>query len=92
LTDADHRYLFVILGAAIIAITRLQRLSTLALVVLVSGAAWVLFMSLINAFVQSLAPDWVRTRVLAVFTLVNMGSFALGSAAWGGVASIEVFH
>ncbi len=76
----------VILGAAIVAITRLHRLSTLAIVILVSGAAWVLFISLINALVQNLAPDWVRARVLAIFTLVYMGSFALGSAAWGGVA------
>ena len=76
----------VILGTAIVTITRLHRLSTLALVVLVGGAAWVLFISLINALVQNLAPDWVRARVLAIFTLVYMGSFALGSAAWGGVA------
>src|SRR5262249_44248412 len=76
----------VVLGAAILAITRLHRLSTLALVIFVSGAAWVLFISLINALVQNLAPDWVRARVLAIFTLVYMGSFALGSAAWGGVA------
>jgi MFS family permease len=76
----------VILGAAIVTITRLHRLSTLALVILVSGAAWVLFISLINALVQNFAPDWVRARVLAIFTLVYMGSFALGSAAWGGVA------
>jgi MFS family permease len=76
----------VILGAAILAITRLHRLSTLALVIFVSGAAWVLFISLINAMVQNLAPDWVRARVLAIFTLIYMGSFALGSAAWGGVA------
>ena len=76
----------VILGIATVMVTRLHRLSTLALVVLVSGAAWVLFVSLINALVQNLAPDWVRARVLAIFTLVYMGSFALGSAAWGGVA------
>src|SRR5207237_2934432 len=38
------------------------------------------------ALVQNLAPDWVRARVLAIFTLVYMGSFALGSAAWGGIA------
>jgi len=76
----------VILGSAIVTITWLHRLSTLALVILVSGAAWVLFISLINALVQNLAPDWVRARVLAIFTLVYMGSFALGSAAWGGVA------
>jgi MFS family permease len=76
----------VVLGAAIVTLTRLHRLSTLALVILVSGAAWVLFISLINALVQNLAPEWVRARVLAIFTLVYMGSFALGSAAWGGVA------
>ena len=76
----------VILGAAILAITRLHQLSTLAVVILVNGAAWVLFISLINALVQNLAPEWVRARVLAIFTLVYMGSFALGSAAWGGVA------
>ena len=76
----------VLLGGAIVAITRLHQLSTLAVVILVSGAAWVLFISLINALVQNLAPDWVRARVLAIFTLVYMGSFALGSAAWGGVA------
>ena len=76
----------VILGAAILGITQLHRLSTLAIVILVSGAAWVLFISLINALVQNLAPDWVRARVLAVFTLVYMGSFAVGSAVWGGVA------
>jgi MFS family permease len=76
----------VFLGTAIVAIAGLHRLSTLALVIFVSGAAWVLFISLINAVVQNLAPDWVRARVLAIFTLVYMGSFALGSAFWGGVA------
>ncbi|HTT19727.1 MAG TPA: MFS transporter [Candidatus Sulfotelmatobacter sp.] len=76
----------VILGTGIMAITLLHRLSTLALDIFVTGAAWVLFISLINALVQNLAPDWVRARVLAIFTLVYMGSFALGSAVWGGVA------
>ena len=76
----------VILGTGIVAIPLLHRLSTLALDIFVTGAAWVLFISLINALVQNLAPDWIRARVLAIFTLVYMGSFALGSAAWGGVA------
>ena len=75
-----------IVGAGIIAIARLHSLSALAPVILVSGAAWVLFISLINALVQNLAPDWVQARVLAIFSLVYKGSFALGSAVWGGVA------
>jgi hypothetical protein len=53
---------------------------------LIGGAAWVLFISLINALVQGLAPDWVRARVLAIFILVYQGGFALGSAAWGALA------
>ncbi len=76
----------VILGLVIVTISDLHRLSTLAPVMLVGGAAWVTFISLISALVQNLAPDWVRARVLAIFILVYQGSFALGSAAWGGVA------
>jgi MFS family permease len=76
----------VILGLVIVAISGLHRLSTLAPVMLVGGAAWVTFISLISALVQNLAPDWVRARVLAIFILVYQGSYALGSAAWGVVA------
>jgi hypothetical protein len=76
----------VVLGTVIVTMPRLHSLSALVPVLLASGAAWVLFISLINALVQNLAPDWVRARVLAIFTLVYMGSFALGSAAWGGLA------
>ncbi|MGC2401976.1 MAG: MFS transporter [Acidobacteriaceae bacterium] len=76
----------VILGLVIVMIGSLHRLSTLAAVMLVGGAAWVTFISLINALVQNLAPEWVRARVLAIFILVYQGSFALGSATWGAVA------
>jgi MFS family permease len=79
----------VILGTAIAMISGFHRLSTLAPVMLIGGAAWVLFVSLINTLVQKLAPEWVRARVLAVFILVFQGSFALGSAVWGAVAQRE---
>jgi len=75
-----------ILGLVIILMAGLHQLNTLAPVMLVGGAAWVVFISLINALLQNLAPDWVRARVLAIFILVYQGSFALGSAVWGGVA------
>jgi predicted MFS family arabinose efflux permease len=76
----------VSLGLVILAMSGLHRLSTLAAVMLVGGAAWVIFISLINALVQNLAPDWVRARVLAFFILVYQGSYALGTAVWGAVA------
>lgn len=76
----------VSLGLVILAMSGLHRLSTLAAVMVVGGAAWVIFISLINALVQNLAPDWVRARVLAIFILVYQGSYALGTAGWGAVA------
>jgi MFS family permease len=74
------------LGIAIVMMSGFHRLNTLAPVMLIAGAAWVLFVSLINTLVQNLAPEWVRARVLAVFILVFQGSFALGTAVWGAVA------
>ena len=76
----------VSLGLVIVAMSALHRLSALAAIMLMGGAAWVIFISLINALVQNLAPDWVRARVLAIFILVYQGSYALGTAVWGAVA------
>jgi MFS family permease len=76
----------VLLGVVMVALAGLHRLSTLSAVMLIGGAAWVIFISLINALVQNLAPDWVRARVLAIFILVYQGSFALGTVVWGAIA------
>jgi Transmembrane secretion effector len=53
---------------------------------LIGGAAWVIFISLINALVQNLVPDCVRARVLAIFILVYQGSYAFGTVVWGAFA------
>ncbi len=74
-----------ILGATIVAIGSLHVMGALGVAMLVGGGAWISFISLISALVQSLAPDWVRARVLAVFMLVFQGSMAAGSAVWGAV-------
>jgi MFS family permease len=76
----------VTLGLVIVAMSQFHSLLTLAPVLLLGGASWVNFISVISALIQNLAPDWVRARVLAIFILVYQGSFALGSAAWGAVA------
>jgi len=76
----------VILGVTTIAAGALHELPLLSVVMLVGGAAWIIFISLVSALVQKLAPDWVRARVLAVFLLVFQGGMAAGSALWGAVA------
>src|SRR5579862_6280466 len=65
----------------------LHAMVALAATMLVAGAAWIVFISLISALVQSLAPDWVRARVLAIFMLVFQGGLAAGSALSGVVAA-----
>ena len=75
-----------IVGAVIVTTSALHRLSTLGPVMLIGGAAWIIFVSLVSALVQNLAPDWVRARVLAIYLLVLQGSVALGSAVWGAIA------
>ena len=55
-----------ILGVMTVAAAFLHTMVTLTLAMLVAGAAWIVFISLMTALMQTLAPDWVRARVLAV--------------------------
>jgi len=64
----------------------------LCFVMLLGGASWTSVMSLFNIIVQELAPDWVRSRVLAVYLFVFQGSVAVGSTLWGYVALHRGVH
>jgi MFS family permease len=76
----------LVLGGALIAAGTMHSLSGLCAVLVVGGAGWVIFISILTTMVQQLAPSWVRARVLAVFLLVFQGSMALGSVVWGFAA------
>ena len=52
------------------------------------GAAWMAMLSTLNAATQTSAPLWVRARATALHTLAALGSFAIGSAAWGAVSGV----
>jgi predicted MFS family arabinose efflux permease len=86
-TEAVASMAVAVLGATIVATGLVHVLSGLVVVMLVSGGAWILFISLVSALVQSLAPDWVRARLLAVFMLVSQGGMAAGSAVWGSIGA-----
>src|SRR5262249_2605958 len=57
------------------------------LVMLIAGGGWIVFISLVSALVQNLAPDWARARILAVFLLIFQGGLAIGSVLWGALAA-----
>jgi Transmembrane secretion effector len=76
----------VVILAVMVAAAGLVR-SIPLLSMLVAGAGWLVFISLVNSLVQTLAPEWARARVLAVFILTFQGGLAPGGAAWGVVAA-----
>jgi MFS family permease len=73
-------------AAVIVAVAALHSLWVLCIFIFFGGAAWTVFMSVFNTVVQTLAPDWVRARVLAIYLLVFQGAIAFGSAIWGVAA------
>jgi len=76
-----------ILGLMTAVAGSLHTMIALAATMLVAGAAWIVFISVMSALVQALAPDWVRARVLSIFMLVFQGGLAAGSALAGVVAA-----
>jgi MFS family permease len=83
----------VLFGMITMAAGVVRPLPALGAVMLVGGAAWIVFLSLYNVAVLNLSPDWVRARVSAVWMMVFQGAVAGGSATWGALAvRVDVHH
>jgi MFS family permease len=82
----------LVFGLGTMAAATLHGLPALGASMLISGAAWIVFISLFNVIILNLAPDWVRARVLAVSMLVFQGAMAGGSAVWGALAGRIGIH
>ncbi len=57
-----------------------------AAVLLVSGASWVIALSLFNVTVQLSTPRWVVGRALSLYQMATFGGMAAGAWIWGVVA------
>jgi predicted MFS family arabinose efflux permease len=51
-----------------------------------AGAAWVVILTSLYVSAQTVLPDWVRGRGLAVFLTVIFGTMTISSAVWGQIA------
>jgi hypothetical protein len=83
--DAVVSTAIALVGVTIALTGMVRGLSLLMPLMLLAGGAWITFISLFTALVQTMSPDWVRARVVAVFMLVFQGGLAAGSALWGVV-------
>jgi MFS family permease len=52
-----------------------------------SGMAWLITLTTLNAAAQLSLPRWVMARGLSMYLLVSTGSQALGSYLWGALAT-----
>jgi MFS family permease len=52
------------------------------------GAAWISALTTLNGVAQSILPNWVRGRSLAVYLTVFNGAMTAGSLGWGAVAEL----
>ena len=57
-----------------------------------AGAAWVTVLASLSAGTQSAAPAWVRARAVAMNLVGVQASLALGSVAWGWLATLAGTH
>jgi MFS family permease len=57
-----------------------------ALACLIAGFAWIGVLASLNVSAQTVLPDWVRGRGLAVYVTVFFGTMTVGSALWGLIA------
>jgi quinol monooxygenase YgiN len=69
---------------ALLAVARSVPLAAVEL--LLAGLAWIAVLTTANTAAQTLLPNWVRGRGLAVYLMAFYGAMTAGSLIWGGVA------
>lgn len=83
----------ILLGSALITgavmlVLSLSPAKAVALVLLLFlGMAWIGALTTLNSLTQSILPNWVRGRALALYLMVFNGAMTLGSVAWGAIAT-----
>jgi len=66
---------------------RVQIFHWLTIILFLSGAAWIAILACLNVAAQTMSPPWMRARALSMYLLVLQGGMAVGSVAWGALAT-----
>jgi MFS family permease len=85
--DGLVMFAIVLFAAMVFAAGRVQTFGWLNLVLLLSGVAWIGILACLNVAAQTMSPPQMRARALSMYILVLQGGMAVGSAAWGALAT-----
>jgi MFS family permease len=77
----------VMFAATMLALALMKNVVLLGGVLLFSGLAWIMMLSILNVGAQRSSAGWVKARALAVYLVVFFGAMAAGSTVWGQTAS-----
>jgi MFS family permease len=77
----------VLFALACAAIAWVHVVAVVALALVAIGFAWIAVLSSLNAAAQTVLPDWVRSRGMALYIIVFQGGQAVGALIWGLVVS-----
>ena len=80
-------FAILLFAAMTFAAGRITSFAGLAVVLFVSGTAWIGILACLNVAAQTMCPAWLRARALSMYLLVLQGGMALGSTAWGALAA-----
>jgi MFS family permease len=77
----------VVFASMTFAAGRVQIFNWLVLILFISGTAWIAILACLNVAAQTMSPRTLRARTLSMYLLVLQGGMAIGSAAWGALAT-----
>jgi predicted MFS family arabinose efflux permease len=85
--DGLVAFAILLFAAMTFAAGRVHSFPELSLVLFASGTAWIAILACLNVAAQTMSPSFLRARALSMYLLVLQGGMALGSAAWGTLAT-----
>jgi predicted MFS family arabinose efflux permease len=86
-TDALVSAATLVYAGMTFATGRIESFTGLGFVLFAAGMAWIAILASLNVAAQTMSPSGLRARSLSMYILVLQGGMALGSAAWGAVAT-----
>lgn len=88
-TEQIVRWASALFALTVIGVGASRMLVATAAALCLSGAAWVILLSMFNVAVQLSAPRWVVARALSLYQMCTFGGMAAGSWIWGSLAEAE---
>ena len=85
--DGVVMFAILVFAAMTFAAGRVESFGGLSLVLFTSGTAWIAILACLNVAAQTMSPPSLRARSLSMYLLVLQGGMAVGSAAWGALAT-----